>query len=326
MQPVPMEIEQIAEPAERTDMEKLVEKWRAKWARDAAEWERLHALKPAQEQFYYAVERGHFDKVEAFLESGGVDVNCMYKKRYSPIQQASMHGDLKVLELLLENGADVHSVCETGHTALHLALISANHRRFEEIVLALLLHGSDVNVRGRRGRTAIHIAVQYSSTAIVNILLNHGADISKRDDENCNALHMASIRSRGSVHVQNKICRILLNHGSDVFFKLQILRTYDNGVVDDDNSDSDDDIPAFTPAGIAELMNKPIMAEMMEIAEMQCVDKLKAVESAKLAVEESDRRAKKTAFAMGHHVRLGADSPGIVALAPDVLQMILAYV
>ena len=234
-----------------------------------------------------------------------------------------MNGNLDVLELILKHGGDCNAVCQSGNTALHLAVLSAYNRHFEEIVSALLKYGSDVNVSGRNGRTALGCAISYGSSAMCKILLDHGADISARDVNGCNALHIVSMRQPRSIPIQNKIMRMLLSGSNDVKM-LDALHAFDHGSIGS-GSDSEDDVPSFTPVELADLMDKPILAAMMEEAETRCASNVEAVETAKLARTAYEKRAAKLAFAMGQHKRVGADSQ-ISTLAPDVMQLILKHV
>jgi ankyrin repeat protein len=294
----------------------------------AEEEKRLFDLQPAQQRFLLAVVYGQFDEVEAFLENPGeVDVNGMWGSFDSALEEAVVRGHERVVQSLLEHGADVSAVnskWQRGNTALHMALLSPNHKRYERIVRALLLHGADVNKHGRGGFTPVHYAVRYASSAIVKILLNHGADISRRDEGGYNAMHAVGLRTHGSTAVQNKICRMLLDNGSDVRFKLAVLLQKSSPGVDGDDFGF---VPArgFVPQMVADLMEKYDIRDMMIDAEDQYVEQIEAVESADLAREEARRYVNKTAFAMGHHARLGANSP-LKSLAPEMLEMIFRHV
>jgi ankyrin repeat protein len=295
------------------------EKWVAKQHVEAAERKRLLDLEPAQERFFHAVDFGQVDEVEAFLANPGeVDVNYTRGRYYPALHNAVMRGHERIVQTLLEHGADVSAVDAQNDTALHTAICSPNHKRYERIVLALLLHGADVNTHGRGGKTPMHFAVRFKSSVIVKILLHHGADISRRDDDGFNALHAVVLRTHGSTAGQNKICRMFLDNGSDVRFKLAVLLQ---------KSNSDDEIPGLDqiPSLMADTMEKYDMVDMMIDAEDQCVEQIKSVESADLAREAARRCANKTAFAMGHHARLGANSL-VTSLAPEMLEMILRHV
>jgi ankyrin repeat protein len=244
----PIEVHIVATPTEtpmrpnkptaaQNESDIRFEKWKVRWLAFQAEQRRLHDLKPAQKRFDLAVQYGQLDKVEAFLKSGEVDVNDT-RQYYSPLQHAAMHGHVKTLQMILEHGGDVRCVDKGGCTALHSALLSVNHKRCETIVRALLLHGSEVSKSGRFGRTPIHCAVLHGSSALVKILLDHGADISKIDDRGHNTLHQLALRRPRSVVVRNKICRMLLDHGSDVRYKLRVLRMEDYSDVDGSDSEN----------------------------------------------------------------------------------------
>jgi ankyrin repeat protein len=244
----PIEVQIVATPTEtpiqpnkptaaQKESDIRFEKWKVRWLASQAEQRRLHDLKPAQKRFDLAVQYGQLDKVEAFLKSGEVDVNDT-RQYYSPLQHAAMHGHVKTLQMILEHGGDVRCVDKGGCTALHSALLSVNHKRCETIVRALLLHGSEVNKSRRFGRTPIHCAVLHGSSALVKILLDHGADISKIDDRGHNTLHQLALRRPRSVVVRNKICRMLLDHGSDVRYKLRVLRMEDYSDVDGSDSEN----------------------------------------------------------------------------------------
>jgi uncharacterized protein len=279
----------------------------------------------AQELFEAAVVYGHFDTVHEYLVSGNVDVNKR-GPNYSPLHHAARGGYVKLLQMILDHGGDVGCVDQSGNTALHVVLNAANHKRFEIIVRALLLHGSDVNKSGCGGCTPIQCAVLYGSSKMVQILLEHGADTSKRDERGQNALHALAHRSPRSVPVQNKICKMLINHGSDVRFKLQVLQAYDYGDFNSEASDSEDEeIPPVTPVELADLMGKTHIAAMMKETEQSCIRQTKQVFVAKYAKIEARRRLVKTAFAMGQHARLGENSR-VMDLGPDMLRMILKHV
>jgi hypothetical protein len=318
------------QPDEPTDAQKKAarlqarrdERWRnlqIKWDAETVERNRLHDLKPAQERFNIAVQYGQFEKVKAFLESGEVDVN-LKQPYYTPMHHAVMHGDVKIVQLILEHGGDVEQVCESGWTALHHAVLSPPRiKTCRCIVRALLLHGSNVNKKGRHGRTPIHCAVLYGSSALVRMLLDNGANVFRTDDAGCNALHHMAHRGHRSVATRNKICRMLLDSVPDVKAKLRLLNTEDEWIIDSD--DSDNDVPGFRPSDLAEAMDKPLLANIMNEAELICVQQISELKSAKAAKVEAGHKLARTALAMGLHPRLG-DRSLIMALGPDILAMI----
>jgi len=80
-----------------------------------------------------------------------------------------------VMDLLLENGADVNSALisknAAGWTALHFAAINGD----TELVEYLILQDANVNYTSDEGSTALSLAKQEKYEALVSLLKKHGA-------------------------------------------------------------------------------------------------------------------------------------------------------
>jgi hypothetical protein len=93
----------------------------------------------------------------------------------------------KMVELLLQNGADVSLRDQFDRTALHVAAI--HHPR---VLLAVLGKEPDVNAQNVWLETPLHMArMGYHYPQIVEILLSHGARLDIRDDEGRTPLDVA---------------------------------------------------------------------------------------------------------------------------------------
>ncbi|KAF0321115.1 hypothetical protein GQ607_011722 [Colletotrichum asianum] len=95
----------------------------------------------------------------------------------SPLQQAVEDGNLEMIDLLLESGADVNAPPAKigGATALQLAAIKGRlgiGRRLIDL-------GANVNASGAEmhGRTALEGAAEYGRLDMVQLLLDSGADV-----------------------------------------------------------------------------------------------------------------------------------------------------
>lgn len=95
----------------------------------------------------------------------------------------------KVVQLLLEHGADVNSVCVMNNTALMLV----SGRGCKEVVESLLKHGADVNRVDTNGNTALMQAAKYGHTQVVQRLLECGAAVDTRNKWSRTALYYAKI-------------------------------------------------------------------------------------------------------------------------------------
>jgi Ankyrin repeats (3 copies) len=116
---------------------------------------------------------------------------------------ASLGGYEKIVELLLNRGADVNA--QGGHYGN--ALQAASYGGHEKIVELLLKRGADVNTQGGEYGNALQAASYGGHEKIVELLLNRGADVNAQGGYYGNALQAAS--SRG----HEKIVEPLLNRG-----------------------------------------------------------------------------------------------------------------
>lgn len=96
----------------------------------------------------------------------------------SPLHEAVKKGDLDILSLLIENGAEVDIQDNSGSTPLHLASGMGNER-----ILSLLLRHQGVkqmDATNAEGLTPLRLAIRNGHVSIVKMLLDAGADVNGR--------------------------------------------------------------------------------------------------------------------------------------------------
>jgi ankyrin repeat protein len=133
----------------------------------------------AELDLFEACAVGDVQRVHELVEASPKSISNHNHEGYTPLGLASHFGNIEVVRLLLQNGADVHQLSEDGklnNTALHAA-IAGNHQEVAELLLA---NGADVNslCKGslRSGFTALHIAAYFGRLSIITLLLEQGAD------------------------------------------------------------------------------------------------------------------------------------------------------
>jgi ankyrin repeat protein len=152
------------------------------------------------------------------LEDGTVDRSG--KKRSMPplhgfaaIHVASREGNVEIVRILLQHGADPTLQTEKGYTPLHFACFSGN----ADLVRLLLGHGVDVDAKTSDGSTSLHVAAHYGRPStrqtIVQILLDHGANVSAVMELQQTALHRF-FSAQGITY--EGVARLLIDRGINI--------------------------------------------------------------------------------------------------------------
>ncbi len=188
-----------------------------------------------------AVRYGTDPDVIAFLIESGFDPKRAYGpgiQEYpqdfgEPLQQgplhfaAGYHPDARVIDLLVEAGADVHAIAGWG---LQTPLQLAAWRNNAAVVSALLAHGArvgDVNGRispifqrgsGINGNTALHLAARNADAAVIDVLVDAGAKVERRNSGGVAALHFAAMEQNAAA------IKALVRRGADPAARVDVAK------------------------------------------------------------------------------------------------------
>ncbi|WP_295153798.1 ankyrin repeat domain-containing protein [uncultured Brachyspira sp.] len=120
----------------------------------------------------YAVNFDNEDMVKLLLEKGA-DANTVAKIENehtdispTPLMNAAYKGNTNIINMLLENNADINYATDFGITALMMA---ANFNRFESAKI-LLENNADTSVTNGYGKTALDMAKEQDYKDIVSLL------------------------------------------------------------------------------------------------------------------------------------------------------------
>ncbi len=157
----------------------------------------------------------------------GTEIDWIGGEGKTALHLAAQYGHKRVVQILLDHGADIEAHCEpfgnplmilhhAGNTPLHRAAEGDNTGgRQESIVRLLLDRGTDINARSLRLRTPLQAAVMYSrtgneATATIRLLLERGAHVNAFDTEGWAPLYEAACYGK------HDIAQILLRHRAHI--------------------------------------------------------------------------------------------------------------
>ena len=128
--------------------------------------------------------------IKDLLEKGA-DINTHTEWGLTPVMLASQYNhSVVVLKAIIEAGADIHEAePKYRSNALHLA---ANSSKNPKIIETLLEAGANIDARNYLGETALIMAVNSNDeTKITTQLIKSGADINARDYQGHSVLDYA---------------------------------------------------------------------------------------------------------------------------------------
>jgi ankyrin repeat protein len=109
------------------------------------------------------------------LLNAGVDIDHKIDGKCAlHVATESANYNLKIVDLLIESGADVNLVDQNGQTLLHLA-VTWNDTKLTDFLLDNPL--VDVNVQDNVGDTAMHLAFLYQNTDIAELILQKRSEV-----------------------------------------------------------------------------------------------------------------------------------------------------
>jgi cytohesin len=144
-------------------------------------------------------------RVVQFLLEGGAEVGVRNKSGSTPLHLAARLGRREIVLLLLGGKADPNSDSQ-GQTPAHLAAGEG----YKAVVETLLDAGGNPNAKDSAGKTPLHWAAEKDRKAVVELLLAKGARVNEPDGSGQTALHVAA--GLGNVNLLS----ILLDAGADL--------------------------------------------------------------------------------------------------------------
>lgn len=142
----------------------------------------------------YAARNNHRDMVQYLLDNKVIDPSK--DDVYYGLGEASYKGNLGVIKLLIENGANVNG---GNYSGAESPLTKAARYGYHGIVKYLLDKGADIEIRSQQGNTPLLYAAWEGKLEMIKFLVAKGADIQAKNYLNWNALMQACVEGHYSV-------------------------------------------------------------------------------------------------------------------------------
>lgn len=124
------------------------------------------------DELFVAIAKQDADAVKRFLLAG-VDLNSENDDGDTPLREAARVGNVEILQLLLEHGADPNYETDA---YFYTALMYASREGNTEAAKALVDAGAHVNAEDDFEESVLLRAVEGNHPEMVKLLLKHGAD------------------------------------------------------------------------------------------------------------------------------------------------------
>jgi ankyrin repeat protein len=143
-------------------------------------------------RLFRAIAKNDINKIEELLSN--VDINNVRqgRKKLTPLMYAVKKGNLKVIDLLLKNNADLDAKDKRGNTAL----IHATLNQRLDIIQKLVDSGANIDEQNNMGNTALMITVFRDSIETANELITLNANINLTNNRSDSALMLAIYRNK----------------------------------------------------------------------------------------------------------------------------------
>lgn len=132
-------------------------------------------------KFNQAIEDKNLKVLKKYLDSGEAGVNDYYSG-WTALQIAANKGHLKVVELLVERGADMnvrHSISKL--TAFHLAALNEH----ADVVKYLAAKGADINIKMRADVSILRPLRDEGKNDMVKLLMDLGVKDDGCQEKKC---------------------------------------------------------------------------------------------------------------------------------------------
>ena len=147
-------------------------------------------------EIYKAIDKGDLKEVTRLLDAGEANVDEPNPVMMTPLFRAVTKNRVEIVALLLKRGADVNFRDDLDSTPLMCAVTYLHKYHSLKMVQLLLDNGASVDIWDNTGTTAMRYAISYNEANAVALLLKYHADPNLQDSEGSTPLMSACWKNR----------------------------------------------------------------------------------------------------------------------------------
>ena len=132
---------------------------------------RISPKAPLTDQMFAAVHASDYKLIDKLLKKDPALVNKTHAQGGTFINCSITAGDIKMMNYLLDHGANPDGNAECGTTGLQLSVTNMNLKMAE----VLISRGANVNKVNEDGKSILDQAQKIGNAAIIKLLKDHGA-------------------------------------------------------------------------------------------------------------------------------------------------------
>lgn len=137
-----------------------------------------------------AAKAGDLKRVQQLVKDGA-DLEAALPRGETPLIVAALEGQTQVVKFLIERGAAIQARNDRGFTALH----AAAYRGHPPVAELLIANGINVNdAENRFKATPLHLAAEDNRKDVVELLLDKGAELEAKEGNGYTPLTKAGFR------------------------------------------------------------------------------------------------------------------------------------